>query len=62
MLEACEHTGFLTLVDHGITVDEINDQFALSKAFFDLSDEVKAKIPHDVKTNNGWEYKVSLPA
>lgn len=59
-MEACEYAGFLTLVDHGITREEIDAQFALSKSYFNLPLDVKAKIPHDVKTNNGWEYKVRL--
>lgn len=58
MVDAAETAGFLTLVDHGITVAEIEKQFALSKEFFDLPAEVKGKTPHDNKSNNGWEYKV----
>jgi isopenicillin N synthase-like dioxygenase len=58
-VEAAETAGFLTLVDHGITIDEIEAQFALSKTFFDLPQEAKAKIPHNLITNNGWEYYVS---
>ncbi|OKL55454.1 hypothetical protein UA08_09277 [Talaromyces atroroseus] len=60
LLDAAETAGFLTLVDHGITVDEIEKQFALSKAFFDLPAKVKSKTPHDTKSNNGWEYKAQL--
>ncbi|KAL4783764.1 hypothetical protein BJX76DRAFT_348322 [Aspergillus varians] len=56
LVDAAETAGFLTLVDHGITVEEINTQFALSKAFFDLPRDVKAQIPHNLITNNGWEY------
>lgn len=48
----------MTLVDHGIEVNEIEAQFAISKAFFDLPPDVKKKIPHSKETNNGWEYKV----
>ena len=59
-MEAAEYAGFLTLVDHDITVAEIEAQFALSKKFFDLPAEVKGKNPHSVKDNNGWEFKVSL--
>ena len=59
LVKACEYTGFLTLIDHGITVEEINAQFETSKAYFSLPYDVKAQIPHDVKSNNGWEYKVS---
>lgn len=46
-------------MDHGITVDEINAQFEISKAYFALPQEVKGRISHDIRTNNGWEYKVS---
>jgi isopenicillin N synthase-like dioxygenase len=60
LVEAAEYARFLTLVDHGITVAEIEAQFALSKKFFDLPTEVKAQNPHSVKDNNGWEMKVSL--
>lgn len=59
LVKAAETAGFFTLIDHGITIDEIETQFALSKAFFDLPQEVKAKIPHNLITNNGWEYYVS---
>jgi isopenicillin N synthase-like dioxygenase len=46
------------LVDHDISKEEIEAQFAISRAFFDLPAEVKAKTPHDNISNNGWEYKV----
>lgn len=52
----------MALVDHGITKEEIESQFAMSKAFFDLPKEVKGQIPHDFRTNNGWEYYVCSPA
>lgn len=58
LLNAAEYAGFFTLVDHGISKEEIEAQFAISKAFFDLPPEDKAKTPHNPKTNNGWEYKV----
>ncbi|KAM0811537.1 putative Fe2OG dioxygenase domain-containing protein [Seiridium cardinale] len=60
LVEAAESAGFFTLVDHGISVEEIEAQFAISKAFFDLPAETKGKTPHDTKTNNGWEYKAQL--
>ncbi|KAH7035964.1 leucoanthocyanidin dioxygenase [Microdochium trichocladiopsis] len=60
LVEAAEFAGFFTLVDHGISVEEIEAQFALSKTFFDLPAEVKGRTPHDRKTNNGWEYKAQL--
>ena len=59
LMEAAETVGFLSLVDHGITVDEINAQFELSRNFFSLPHEIKGQIPHSIEDNNGWEYKVS---
>lgn len=58
LLKASETIGFFSLVDHGITVDEINAQFEISKAYFKLPHEVKGEIPHRLETNDGWEYKV----
>jgi isopenicillin N synthase-like dioxygenase len=60
LVDAAENAGFLTLVDHGISVDEIEAQFTVSKAFFGLSPEIKGKTPHSKKDNNGWEYMVCL--
>jgi isopenicillin N synthase-like dioxygenase len=59
LVTAAENAGFFTLVDHGISVAEIEQQFTISKSFFDLPADSKGKTPHDKKTNNGWEYKVS---
>lgn len=47
------------LVDHGISKEDIEAQFAISKAFFDLPMDTKSKTPHDTSSNNGWEYKVN---
>ncbi|CAI7615976.1 hypothetical protein PCG10_000249 [Penicillium crustosum] len=60
LVEGAETAGFFTLVDHGITIEEIENQFALSKAFFALPREIKGKIPHGLHTNNGWEYKSQI--
>lgn len=43
-----------TLSNHGIPQRDIDDAFALSKAFFDLPDEIKARTSHNGK-NMGWE-------
>jgi isopenicillin N synthase-like dioxygenase len=48
------------LVDHGISVEEIEAQFSISQTFFGLSPETKGKTPHSRETNNGWEYKAQL--
>ncbi|KAL2825054.1 iron/ascorbate family oxidoreductase [Aspergillus cavernicola] len=60
LINAAEHVGFFSLIDHGISTDEIEAQFAISKTFFNLPAEVKGKTPHDPTTNNGWEYKAQL--
>ncbi|KAH8898695.1 leucoanthocyanidin dioxygenase [Thozetella sp. PMI_491] len=60
LMDAAENSGFFTLIDHGITIDEIEAQFALSKKYFDLAQEVKDRIPHDVSTNNGYENKSQI--
>ncbi|CAK41181.1 uncharacterized protein An12g06510 [Aspergillus niger] len=51
LVHAAETAGFLTLVDHGITVEEIEQQFAISKSFFDLPSDVKGKTPHILYTD-----------
>ncbi|KAH8668912.1 iron/ascorbate family oxidoreductase [Xylariales sp. PMI_506] len=60
LVDAAENAGFFTLVDHGISVDEIEAQFAISKSFFDLPEDIKGKTPHQKATNNGWEYKAQF--
>ncbi|RFU30466.1 hypothetical protein B7463_g5878, partial [Scytalidium lignicola] len=59
LVEAAEHAGFFTLIEHGISKEDIESQFEISKNFFDLPANVKGIVPHDTKTNNGWEYKVA---
>lgn len=58
LVDAAENSGFLTLVDHGITIEEIQAQFALSKTFFNLPPETKVKTKFDSTTSLGYEYKV----
>lgn len=58
LVEAAERAGFFTLIDHGITKDEIEAEFSVSREFFNLPAEVEGKTAHDTSTNNGWEYKV----
>jgi isopenicillin N synthase-like dioxygenase len=58
LVDAAENSGFLTLVDHGITVEEIEAQFALSKTFFGLPLETKHATKFDSSTSLGFEYKV----
>ncbi|KIW65405.1 hypothetical protein PV04_07668 [Phialophora macrospora] len=56
LVNAAENTGFLTLVDHCITVEEIEAQFTLSKKFFDLPMDTKRKIEF-TSDGLGYEYK-----
>ncbi|EOO02169.1 putative gibberellin 20- protein [Phaeoacremonium minimum UCRPA7] len=59
LVDAAENTGFFTLVDHALSVEEIEAQFAISKSFFALPSEVKRKTKHDPKTALGYENKAS---
>ena len=59
LINATENSGFLTLIDHGISMQEIETQFATSKAFFDLPHDVKGKTPHSFEDMTGWEYMVT---
>lgn len=61
LVDAAENTGFFTLVDHALSVEEIEAQFAISKSFFALPSEVKQKTTHDPKTALGYENKASGP-
>lgn len=47
-------------VDHGLTKEEIETQFDTSRRYFSLPREIKQKIPHSVKTGNGFEYKAQF--
>jgi hypothetical protein len=60
LVSAAEGAGFLTLIDHGITIEEIEAQFALSRKFFELPLEIKKQNPHNVETNNGYEFKAQI--
>ena len=52
---ACEHTGFFQIVGHGVDLDFIQSVYDISREFFDLPDEEKAKVcqpsPDQVR---GW--------
>jgi isopenicillin N synthase-like dioxygenase len=53
--EACEFSGFFQIVGHGVDGDFIQAVYDVSREFFDLPDEVKAKVaqpsPDQVR---GW--------
>ncbi|EED13587.1 leucoanthocyanidin dioxygenase, putative [Talaromyces stipitatus ATCC 10500] len=54
LIHAAENVGFFTVIDHGLSNDEIESMFSNSQRFFDLPDEVKATVPWSSK-NVGWE-------
>lgn len=53
-MKAAEEVGFFSIVDYGISIDEINNMFDTSEAFFALPDDVKATVPWS-PMNVGWE-------
>ncbi|KAI2602045.1 leucoanthocyanidin dioxygenase [Hypoxylon sp. NC1633] len=57
LVDAAENSGFFTLIDHAITVEEIEAQFALSKTFFSLPSATKRETKFDSTTSLGYEYK-----
>lgn len=54
LMSAATDVGFFTLSNHGIPAEDIAAAFELSRAFFALDDEVKAKTALNGK-NAGWE-------
>ncbi|KIW68693.1 hypothetical protein PV04_04617 [Phialophora macrospora] len=55
LVSAAENVGFFSIVDHGITAEEIDNIFLQSERFFSLPEEVKAQVPFSSATNAGWE-------
>lgn len=60
LVDAAENVGFFTVVDHELSVEEIKEQFAVSKRYFSQPLEKKMQIPYDTNTSLGYENKVSL--
>jgi isopenicillin N synthase-like dioxygenase len=54
LVDAAENVGFFTLINHGISREDIKAMFATSKSMFDLPDNVKATVPWNAN-NVGWE-------
>ncbi|KAI1853431.1 hypothetical protein JX265_012722 [Neoarthrinium moseri] len=54
LVAAAEADGFFAVINHGISVDEIEAQFDAAGRFFSLPDEVKATVPFSHR-NTGWE-------
>ncbi|KAH8821849.1 putative gibberellin 20 oxidase [Xylogone sp. PMI_703] len=54
LVHAAETDGFFTLINHGLSVEDIESMFDTSESFFSLPDETKALVPFTTK-NAGWE-------
>jgi isopenicillin N synthase-like dioxygenase len=54
LIHAAENVGFFTVIDHGLSSQEIEAMFSNSQRFFSLPDNVKATVPWSSK-NVGWE-------
>lgn len=59
LIHAAETDGFFGLVDHGISLPEIENMFATSESFFSLPDETKATVPF-THLNSGWEKNAQI--
>lgn len=46
LVSACRNVGFVYIKNHGIPQSQLEQAFAFSKAFYDLSTEQKMKAPH----------------
>jgi hypothetical protein len=58
--EAATTLGLFQLTGHGIPMDQIEEAFALSEAFFALPEEAKSALPLRPGTNSGWEFKAQV--
>ncbi|XDG02380.1 hypothetical protein ABKA04_001995 [Annulohypoxylon sp. FPYF3050] len=54
LIHAAETDGFFALTNHGISVSEIEAQFAAAERFFSLPDTTKSLVPF-THQNVGWE-------
>jgi isopenicillin N synthase-like dioxygenase len=58
--EAATTLGLFQVTGHGIPLEQIEEAFALSEAFFALPEEAKAALPLRPGTNSGWEFKAQV--
>lgn len=54
LVHAAETDGFFGLVNHGISLETIENMFSTSASFFSLPDSTKGQVPWSSK-NAGWE-------
>ncbi|KAJ8613214.1 hypothetical protein MRB53_037080 [Persea americana] len=60
LVEAATGPGFFIVVDHGLSVEEINHMFGLSQKYFALPDDIKAKNAFVREKNVGWEKQAQI--
>jgi isopenicillin N synthase-like dioxygenase len=46
LVKACQKVGFVYIINHGLSTDQIDNAFATSKRFFTLDHEAKVQAPH----------------
>jgi isopenicillin N synthase-like dioxygenase len=59
LITAAETDGFFVLVNHGISLAEIESMCHASESFFALPKSAKASVPFSTK-NAGWEYQAQI--
>ncbi len=55
--DAATTLGLFQVTSHGIPLEQIEEAFDLSAAFFDLPEAEKSALPLKPGTNAGWEFK-----
>ncbi len=58
--DAANDVGFFQLKNHGIAPAAITEAFAMTRRFFALPDDVKARHPLEKKLNAGWESRAQV--
>ena len=60
LVSAAENIGFFSIIDHGISPDQVHAIFTESARFFSLPDTIKASVPFSSQHNAGWESKSQI--
>ena len=60
LVSAAENIGFFSIIDHGISPDQVHAIFTESARFFSLPDTIKATVPFSSQHNSGWESKSQI--
>lgn len=55
--QAATKVGFFQIVNHGISLADIDEAFAQARKFFDQDNDVKSAVQLENGQNAGWEYK-----